>query len=162
MAPKSVDCRLSTVDPPQTVANTIETGTPSRAYALCVLVLSVFSLIIMVGLLLPLTQQTNQLLLFFDNLICIPLFIDFAYTLKKAPDRRRYFIDEYGWLDLLGSVPAFGFFKYAALLRLARLSRIVRILRRLRADDGRALIADIVRNRASYAAFITVTLAMIV
>ena len=41
--------------------------------------------------------------------------------------KREYFIKQRGWLDLLGSIPAFGILRFTALLRLARLSRLARI-----------------------------------
>ena len=48
--------------------------------------------------------------------------IDFVARLLSAPKKRTYFIDERGWLDLVGSIPTLSFFNLSALLRLARLS----------------------------------------
>ena len=134
----------------------------SNAYELFILVLTVLSLGIMVVLVLPVTDATRQLLTVYDNAICVVFLIDFFGNLSRAPTKREYFIGRRGWLDLLGSVPALGFFKYTALLRLARLSRLARITRLLRGQKKRELIDDVVTHRGQYAAFVSVTAAMIV
>ncbi len=134
----------------------------SNAYNLFILVLTVLSLAIMVAIVLPLSDATIHLLQVYDNLICIVFLFDFGLNLKRATTKRQYFIEERGWLDLLGSVPSFGFFKYSALFRLARLSRLARISRLLRGKRKHELIEDVVTNRGQYAAFITVLSALIV
>jgi voltage-gated potassium channel len=134
----------------------------SNSYNLFILVLTVFSLLIMVGLLLPLNPETNSLLRFYDNIICVVFLIDFGLNMVRAPSKRTYLFRERGWLDLIGSIPALGFFQLTALLRLARLSRLVRISRLLREGNRRQLVTDIVRNRSQYAALVTVLLTLIV
>ncbi len=144
---------------------TTETGRTvptSHAYDLFILVLTVLSLVIMVLLVIPETQATTDLLDFYDNLIALVFLVDFTWRITHAPSKRRYFIDERGWLDLLGSIPSFGITNYGALLRLARLSRLARISRLVRGDGQKALVSDIVHNRSQYAAFVTVLLALIV
>jgi voltage-gated potassium channel len=88
--------------------------------------------------------------------------IDFFLNLFQAPTKSEYFFGRRGWLDLLGSIPAFGFFRLSGLLRLARLSRLTRISRLLRGDSKTQLVEDVVRNRGQYAAFVTVLLTLIV
>ena len=91
------------------------TTTPreSNAYSIFILVLTVFALAIMVLLLLPLDEATDTALLFYDNLICVVFLVDFAVNLSNSHPKRDYFITRRGWLDLLGSIPAFGFFPAA-------------------------------------------------
>jgi len=134
----------------------------SNAYELFILVLTLLSLGIMVVLVVPVSDATRQLLTVYDNAICVVFLIDFFGNLSRAPTKREYFIGRRGWLDLLGSVPALGFFKYTALLRLARLSRLARITRLLRGQKKRELIDDVVTHRGQYAAFVSVTAATIV
>jgi voltage-gated potassium channel len=134
----------------------------SNAYEMFILVLTVLSLLIMVALVLPVSKATQQLLTVYDNLICVVFLIDFGIRMKRADSKRSYFIGERGWLDLLGSVPSFGFFKFSALLRLARLSRLARISKLLRGQNKRDLIDDVLRNRGEYAAFVTVLAAFLV
>ena len=127
-----------------------------NAYNLFILLLTVFSLVVMALLVLPLDEQTHQLLFFYDNAVCMVFLLDFAYNITGSRPKRQYFIYQRGWLDLLGSIPAFGFFQLSALLRLARLSRLARITRLLRGNARRELVHDMVVNRGQYATFITI------
>jgi voltage-gated potassium channel len=134
----------------------------SNAYEYFILVLTVLSLLFMALLLLPLSEATDQLLLVYDNLICVVFLFDFGLRMKRAKSKRGYFIGERGWLDLLGSVPSLGFFQYTAVLRLARLSRLARITRLMREQKKGAIFRDLLENRGQYAAFFTVMLAFVV
>ena len=83
----------------------------SNSYNIFILVLTILSLVVMVCLLLPLSEQTLTLLRFYDNLICVIFLIDFFLNLKNARKKSDYFIRERGWLDLIGSMPSFGIFE---------------------------------------------------
>lgn len=133
-----------------------------NAYNIFILVLTIFSLAVMVLLLLPVTPAERELLLVYDNAVCVIFLFDFAYNLLGAKPRRAYFISQRGWLDLLGSIPSLGFFQVGGLLRLARLSRLARITRLLRGQAGKDLVIDVLANRGQYATFITILLAGIV
>ena len=133
-----------------------------NAYNIFILVLTVYSLALMVLLLLPIDQATRDLVTVYDNAICVIFLFDFAYNLKGARPSRAYFIGPRGWLDLIGSIPSLGFIQIGALFRLARLSRLTRITRLLRGQAGKDLILDVLANRGQYATFITVLLAGIV
>jgi voltage-gated potassium channel len=134
----------------------------SNAYDIFILVLTVISLIVMVALLLPLDDATIHLLIVYDNLICVVFLFDFAMNLRRSSPKRSYFIGRRGWLDLLGSIPSFGFFRFTALLRLARLSRFARITRLLQGKNRKDLVRDVIAHRGEYAAFITVLAAFVV
>ncbi len=134
----------------------------SNSYNIFILVLTIFSLAIMVLLLLPVTQAERDLLTLYDNAVCVIFLIDFAFNITGAKPKRAYFIGQRGWLDLLGSIPTFGFIPFTALFRLARLSRLTRITRLLRGQAGKDLVIDVLRNRGQYATFITILLAGIV
>lgn len=133
-----------------------------NAYNIFILVLTVFSLVLMVVLLLPIDQQTRELVNLYDNIVCVIFLIDFGINISGSRPRRAYFIDSRGWLDLLGSIPSFGFFQATALFRLARLSRLARISRLLRGQAGTELVRDVIVNRGQYAVFITFLAAGIV
>jgi voltage-gated potassium channel len=138
-------------------------STQSNAYELFILVVTVFSLIVMVALVLPtLSKSTTQLLEIYDNSICFLFLFDFGLRLKRAPSKRGYFFNGRGWLDLLGSIPSFGLSPYTALLRLARLSRVTRISRLLRGKSKRELVTDVLDNRGRYAVFVTLLAALLV
>ncbi len=130
-----------------------------NAYNIFILVLTVYSLVLMVLLFVPLNEQTRILVNTYDNAICVIFLIDFAMNLIGSKPKRAYFISRRGWLDLLGSIPAFGVFQLTALFRLARLSRLGRISRLLGGQNRKQLINDVLVNRGSYATFITILLA---
>jgi hypothetical protein len=134
----------------------------SNAYSIFMLVLTIMSLAIMVLLLLPLSDATITVLTVYDNIVCVIFLADFALNLRRAPSKRAYFINQRGWLDLIGSIPTFGVFKFTALLRLARLSRLARIARLLQGENKKRLVADVLENRGQYAAFITILAAFMV
>ena len=133
-----------------------------NSYNIFILVLTIFSLAIMVLLLLPISQAERDLLMVYDNAVCVIFLIDFAMNLSGSKPKRAYFISQRGWLDLLGSIPSIGVFQLGALLRLARLSRLARITRLLRGQAGKDLVLDVLNNRSQYATFITILLAGIV
>ncbi len=135
---------------------------PGNAYNIFILVITVLSLVIMVVMLLPLAPQTMSLIKFYDNEVCIIFLVDFILNFLGAERKSDFFFKERGWLDLLGSIPSFGFFQYAGLLRLFRLSRLARITRLLRGQRKKELVRDVINNRSQYAASITVLLALVV
>jgi voltage-gated potassium channel len=132
------------------------------AYNLFILVITVMSLVIMVLLLLPVDDQTRELLRWYDNFLCFIFLVDFGLQMRRAPTKRAYFFHQRGWLDLLGSIPSFGLLQATALFRLARLSRLARVMRLLRQHDSNSMVSDVLRNRAQYAVLITVLAAFLV
>ncbi len=134
----------------------------SNAYNIFMLVLTVFSLAIMVLLVLPLDEATLQALGWLDNAICFVFLADFGVNMAQSNPRSEYFIGRRGWLDLLGSVPTLGIFRATALLRIFRISRLLRIRRMLRGKNRRELVHDVVTNRGQYALLITVLAAFLV
>jgi voltage-gated potassium channel len=131
-------------------------------YNIFVLVLTIFSLAVMGVLLLPVDQDTRDLLTFYDNVICAIFLADFLYNLAGARPKRAYFVGGHGWLDLLGSVPSLPGFPYTSILRLARLGRLGRIAKLLSGKNRKELVADVLGNRGQYATFITILSAGIV
>jgi len=127
-----------------------------NSYNIFILVLTLFSLAIMGVLLLPIDNDTRDLLTLYDNVICFIFLGDFAMNLAGSRPKGVYFIKQRGWLDLLGSVPSIGVFQLGALLRLARLSRLARIGKLLSGKNRKALVADVLHNRSQYATFITI------
>jgi len=139
----------------------------SNAYELFILVLTILSLVIMVGQVLRRANDaTTTLLNVYENIICLVFIGDFVARLRRAPSKRGYFIGERGWLDLLGSIPSFGFLggngRWSSLFRLARLSRLLRNVRLFRKQGKDEVLGDVLENRGQYAVLITLTAAMLV
>jgi voltage-gated potassium channel len=135
----------------------------SNTYTIFVLVLTIYSLSIMVvQILLNPDSETFKLVNSYDNLICVIFLIDFAMHMLNEPRKRDYFIGQRGYFDLLGSIPSFGFSQFVVLLRVFRLSRLFRLRRILNPDNRALLRKEILENRGSYALFITILLVAIV
>jgi voltage-gated potassium channel len=98
----------------------------------------------------------------YNNLTCIFFLADFAMHMIAEPRKRDYFIGQKGYFDLLGSVPSFGFSQYTALLRIFRLSRLFRLRRFMNPANRQLLKNEILNNRGSYAALLTVILVFLV
>lgn len=133
-----------------------------NVYNLFIIILTILSLIIMLLLVLPTNEETTRLLIIYDNLICVVFLADFFYNLRASTSKRVYFVTGRGWLDLLGSIPSFGFLRFSGLLRLARLSRLVRITRLKRYKNKHLIVEDVLQNRGQYAGFITLMMALTV
>lgn len=134
----------------------------SNPYNFFIIILTVLSLGIMVLLLLPISEATRDLLIWYDNMICLVFLGDFISNIRRAPSGREYFFKQRGWLDLLGSMPTFSILRYTALLRLARISRLARLTKLARDKNKHGIIEEMLRNRGQYAGFITITLAIVV
>ncbi len=135
----------------------------SNSYTIVVLILTLFSLALMaVQFILPQGTPTWDLVNLYNNLTCIFFLADFAMHMIAEPRKRDYFIGQKGYFDLLGSIPSFGFSQYTALLRIFRLSRLFRLRRFMNPENRELLKTEILDNRGSYAALITVILAFLV
>ena len=108
-----------------------QTSKPTN-FDLFILALSVYSLVNIVWIFVPLPDQILRVVLIVDGLCTIAFLTDFFLRLRRAPSKATYFIKQRGWLDLLGSFPI-------PVLRLARIYRILRVYRGLRKDGGKAV-----------------------
>jgi len=151
---------MATTATPQADAG--ERRLQSNSYSIFMLVLTIFSLIVMVLLILPLNKATLDALRVYDNILCGIFLIDFVVNLARSRPKREYFINQRGWLDLIGSIPSLGVLPATGLFRLARLSRLMRASRLLRGKNRHQLLRDILQNRGQYAGFITVLAAFLV
>jgi voltage-gated potassium channel len=88
-----------------------------------------------------LPPQINKILEIFDFFICLVFLYDFFHNLFTAPNKLKFL--KWGWIDLISSIPTFGF------LRVGRTFRIFRIFRLLRAfKSAKVLITFLFINRA--------------
>lgn len=74
--------------------------------------------------------------------LSIFLLADFFYRLFSSTSKQRYFFRDFGWLDLLGSLPIYG-------MQLFRIFRIIRILRLLREIGASEVSKDFRREKAA-------------
>ena len=121
-------------------------------YELFVAGLVVLSMFNNLAMLFPIEQQARDLIGFVDFGIACFLMGDFFYRLLRT--KRDYLITNYGWLDLIGSLPFIG-------LRVARLIRLAIMGRRLRRSDLQAM-GEVVIARTAQSALLGVVLLVVV
>jgi voltage-gated potassium channel len=131
----------------------------SSIYNLFILVLTLFSLVIVTGIIIR--PVNNSVLWWVDFLICMIFLLDFAISLWRAPNRGDYFFKKGGWLDLLGSIPAGRGMLWVVVFRFARLNRFIRIIKHLRGQDRGEMVAETRRTPAK-AALLTMMIAAFV
>jgi voltage-gated potassium channel len=108
-------------------------------YEIFIGALSVLSLVNIVLLALLRDPATQNVVRFMDLLLSVVFLGDFLVRLRRAPSRSTYFLRQYGWADLLASLP----FPQIKILRVFRLARVVRLLRKYGARNiGRSLLGD--------------------
>ncbi|MBW9092136.1 potassium channel family protein [Microbacterium jejuense] len=128
----------------------------NTAYEIFIGVLSVLSIANLVLVWLFRSDPSLQTVLGVMNALFSGIFlIDFLYRIVTAPSASRYFFRNFGWADLLASLP-FAEFK---VLRIFRLVRVARLLREL---GVRSLIGALVRDRANSALWTLLLLGILV
>jgi voltage-gated potassium channel len=90
-----------------------------------------------------------------NAVLTVILFVDFVYRLLTAPSRSAYFFRQFGWADLLASLPLLE-------LKLLRIFRLVRVFRLLRENGIRVIGNRLMRNRAGSALLTLLLLGILV
>lgn len=90
-----------------------------------------------------------------DGLITIIFMLDFLYRFFTAESKADYFIRDWGWADLLASMPV-------QQLKIFRIFRIVKVIRLLRIFGWRNMVAEIRDNRAGSALYLTLFMVLLV
>ena len=111
----------------------------STNYELFILALSVLSIFNWLMHLLTLKEEVDEVVLLVDLVISFIFMADFIYRLKTAKSRSMYFLKQYGWLDLLGSIPLPQF-------RIARLGRVTRAVRLMKQFGVRNMLREFFGN----------------
>lgn len=124
-------------------------------YELFIGALSVLSILNMV-LLLLVRNESLEYVISIMNAIMMPIFLgDFLYRLFTAKSKSGYFFREFGWADLLSSLPLAN----AKILRLFRLWRVIRLFVRF---GARNLLNEFITHRAENALLTVVFLVLCV
>ena len=115
-------------------------------YEMFIGALSILSIVNMALSLVFHDNQNLQYVVLIMNAFFMPIFLgDFLYRFFTAESKTAYFFRNFGWADLLSSLPTI---PQAKILRLFRLWRVIRLLR----DFGlRNMARELVDNRAANA-----------
>jgi voltage-gated potassium channel len=123
-------------------------------YEIFIGLLAVISLINLAITVLPFSEDTKGIARIIDVPLTVIFLLDFASRLLRSHPRRVYFVEQRGWLDLLGSLPA-GF-------KLFRIFRLVRVIRLLREYGFRNIIRSFIKERANNALLVVIFMVIVV
>ena len=127
----------------------------NTGYEIFIGLLSILSILNLVLLLVTSSQSLNYILYVMNALLSAIFFGDFLYRLFTAPSKSGYFFRQFGWADLLASLP----FPQTKILRLFRVLRVYRLLKEYGVRRiGKLLLAD----RAGSALYILLLMGILV
>ncbi len=128
----------------------------STSYEIFILLLSILSLINIAIFILPtIDPLVKGVILIMDIFITLIFMLDFLYRLFSADSKSDYFLRQYGWADLLSSLP----FQATKIFRVFRIFKIVRLSR---AYDSGTIVRELSENRAGSALLLTIFLVIVV
>jgi voltage-gated potassium channel len=132
-----------------------KTELKSLGYEIFIGVLSILSILnIVLGFLIP-DQDMTDVLNIMNWLFSIIFICDFTYRILTAPSKSNYFFRQFGWADLLASLP----FEQTKILRVFRLVRVYRLMRAV----GPKKVSDtLLKDRAGSALIILLLMGILV
>ena len=119
-------------------------------YELFIVMLTFLSLFNLIVYFLVNDNNIEQLALLMNTILSMIFLLDFLARLRTAPGKKQYFIKEFGWMELVGSIPIPGFI-------LLRIKHVVQVIRGVSRVGGREILRQIVANRAD-TAILSITL----
>jgi len=130
-------------------------GLKNPGYEIFIGLLSILSIVNLVLLVIVKDQALQYVLAIMNIPITIIFFIDFLYRLRTAPSKSYYFWRNWGWADLLASLP----FQQTKILRLFRLIKVFRLLQDYGAKN---IIRSLVKDKAGSALLVLLFIAILV
>jgi Ion transport protein len=124
------------------------------AYEIFIGLLAVISLFNLAVNILPFSPAQKEIAAIVDVPLTLIFLLDFTSRLMRSEPKRVYFIEQRGWLDLLGSLPSF--------FRLFRIFRLVRVTRLLGEYGVRNIVRSFIKNRADNALIVVLFLVLLV
>lgn len=123
-------------------------------YEIFIILVSVLSVINLLAIWVPGIDPDALHVLEVINFFLTIIFLgDFLYRMVTAPSRTHYFFHDWGWADLLASVPS---------LRILRVFRIFKAYRLLRKYGARNILGQLKKHRAESVLFVVIFCVMVV
>jgi voltage-gated potassium channel len=116
----------------------------NTGYEIFVGILSILSIVNIVLLYAFEDPSVDDVLYAMNALLSVIFLADFTYRLFTAESKSRYFFRQFGWADLLASLPV-------KQLKILRVFRLVRVFRLLRAYGVKNIARSLVKDRAGSA-----------
>lgn len=95
-------------------------------------------------------HEIAKLLDYIDDAICIVFLVDFMKNFYQAENKLKFM--KWGWIDLVSSIPTFGY------LRAGRAFKLIRLLRIMRAFRSAKHLINHIYNNKTQGAFTTVAI----
>ena len=143
----------ATAESPQVAA--ADAALHNIGYEIFIALLSVLSIINFFLVLIIHDESLDRVLEIMNIPITIIFFIDFLFRFFTAPSKSQYFFRNWGWADLLASLP----FQQTKVLRLFRLIKVYRLLKDY---GGRNVVRALVKDKAGSALVLLLFVAILV
>jgi hypothetical protein len=126
-------------------------------YRIFIGIVSLNALVVLIGLyVVPLPAPAKEVLSIVDFINALIFFADFLLRLFTSTNKTGYFLKDWGWVDLLGSLPAY------PLLRLLRILRSLGLWYRLARNTSKAERDEARRRLAESTLFVVASLVLLV
>lgn len=130
-------------------------GLTNPGYEIFIAALSILSIVNLVLILVVRDESLDYVLQIMNIPITLIFVIDFLYRLKSAPSKSDYFWRNWGWADLLASLP----FQQTKILRLFRLVKVYRLLKEY---GARNIMKSLIKDKAGSALLSLLFIAILV
>lgn len=130
-------------------------GLKNPGYEIFIAALSVLSIVNLVLILIVQDESLDYVLAIMNIPITLIFLIDFVYRFKTAPSKSDYFWRNWGWADLLASLP----FQQTKILRLFRLIKVYRLLQEY---GARNIMKSLIKDKAGSALLSLLFIAILV
>jgi len=127
----------------------------SLGYEIFIGVLSILSILNLIMAVFVPDPDLAQVLNIMNWLFSIIFICDFTYRISSAPSKSNYFFRQFGWADLLASLP----FEQTKILRIFRLVRVYRLMR---AVGPKKIAETLLKDRAGSALIILLLMGILV
>jgi hypothetical protein len=127
----------------------------NTGYEIFIGMLSVLSIVNLILAFIIKDEDVQAVLYFMNGLLSLIFIIDFTYRIITAESRREYFFRQFGWADLLASLPV----QQIKILRIFRLLRVYRLMHEI---GLRNVVRGLLKDRAGSALLTLLLLGILV
>lgn len=121
--------------------------TRGASYEFFMLAVSLLSFVNLLLLWLPFKGEVNNVIYIVDFITAMLFLVDFIVRFSTSTNRRKYFFRQFGWADLLASIPITS-------LNIFRIFRVVRFFRIYRVMGGKKMAKRIANKPADIALYL--------